>query len=112
MGGKATAPGAHELGASSDARAGRPMRLPAAYARAVIDSMGTCPGFDATLTATLPRRFLAGPPIEAPVTVAFGSRDLVLLPTSPATSTSSRPAPAWRPCPPAATCPCPTTPGP
>jgi pimeloyl-ACP methyl ester carboxylesterase len=59
---------------------GRPMRLPAAYARAVVRSMGTCPGFDATLTATLPRRFLAGPPIEAPVTVAFGSRDLVLLP--------------------------------
>jgi pimeloyl-ACP methyl ester carboxylesterase len=59
---------------------GRPMQLPASYARAVIDSMGTCPGFDATLTATLPRRILATAPIEAPVTVAFGSRDLVLLP--------------------------------
>lgn len=41
----------------------------------------------------------------APVTVAFGSRDLVLLPRQSATSTSSRPAPAWRRCPPAATCP-------
>jgi pimeloyl-ACP methyl ester carboxylesterase len=56
------------------------MRPPADYARAVVRSMGTCPGFDATLTATLPRRFLAAAPIDAPVTVAFGSRDLVLLP--------------------------------
>jgi pimeloyl-ACP methyl ester carboxylesterase len=56
------------------------MRLPAGYARAVVRSMGTCPGFDATLTATLPRRFLASAPIDAPVTVAFGSRDPVLLP--------------------------------
>ena len=59
---------------------GRPMHLPASYARAVIDTMGSCPGFNATLTATLPRRFLATAPIEAPVTVAFGTRDLVLLP--------------------------------
>jgi pimeloyl-ACP methyl ester carboxylesterase len=41
--------------------------------------MATCPGFEATLKATLNRRLLARAPIDAPVTVAFGSRDLVLL---------------------------------
>ena len=58
---------------------GRPMRLTAEYARAAILALGTCPGFDATLQATLRRRFLAAAPISAPVTVAFGSRDLLLL---------------------------------
>ena len=32
------------------------------------------------MTATARRRFLVTAPIEAPVTVAFGSRDLLLLP--------------------------------
>jgi pimeloyl-ACP methyl ester carboxylesterase len=59
---------------------GRPMRLTPEYARTAIRTMATCPGFDATLKATARRRFLATTPIEAPVTVAFGSRDLLLLP--------------------------------
>jgi pimeloyl-ACP methyl ester carboxylesterase len=59
---------------------GRPMRMTPGNARLAIRTMATCPGFDATLKATLPRRFLATAPIEAPVTVAFGSRDLLLLP--------------------------------
>jgi pimeloyl-ACP methyl ester carboxylesterase len=42
-------------------------------------AMGTCSGFDAALKATIHRRFLAGAPIDAPVTVAFGSRDRILL---------------------------------
>jgi pimeloyl-ACP methyl ester carboxylesterase len=58
---------------------GRPFRLTPEYARAAIRSMGTSPGFDPILKATAPRRFLATAPIAAPVTVAFGSRDLILL---------------------------------
>ena len=58
---------------------GRPTRLTPEYARAAIQAMGTCPGFDATLAATARRRILATAPIAAPVTVAFGSRDVLLL---------------------------------
>jgi pimeloyl-ACP methyl ester carboxylesterase len=41
--------------------------------------MATAPGFDAVMTATEERCSVSGPPIDAPVTVAFGSRDRVLL---------------------------------
>jgi pimeloyl-ACP methyl ester carboxylesterase len=58
---------------------GRPTRLSAEYARAAIHATGTCPGFDDVLNATVKRRFLATAPIGAPVTVAFGSRDRLLL---------------------------------
>ena len=58
---------------------GRPRRMSADQARAAIRAMGTCPGFDATLKATARRCYLSGPPIDAPVTVAFGSRDRLLL---------------------------------
>jgi pimeloyl-ACP methyl ester carboxylesterase len=58
---------------------GRPRRMSADQARAAIRAMGTCPGFDATLKATARRCCLSGPPIDAPVTVAFGSRDRLLL---------------------------------
>jgi pimeloyl-ACP methyl ester carboxylesterase len=57
---------------------GHPTRLTPEYARSAIAAMGTCPGFDATLAATATRRCLATTPIDAPVTVAFGSRDLLL----------------------------------
>jgi pimeloyl-ACP methyl ester carboxylesterase len=40
--------------------------------------MGSCPGFGAVMRATS-RRYLATAPISAPVTVAFGSRDRLLL---------------------------------
>jgi pimeloyl-ACP methyl ester carboxylesterase len=59
---------------------GRPRQLTAGYARAAIQSLGSCPGFDAALRAAARRRYLASAPISAPVTVAFGSRDLLLLP--------------------------------
>jgi hypothetical protein len=45
----------------------------------VVEAVGTCPGFDATLKATARRRIHGAQQITAPVTVAFGSRDLVLL---------------------------------
>ena len=58
---------------------GRPMRLTAGYAQAAIHALGACPGFEATFTAMVPRRYLATTPITAPVTIAFGSRDRLLL---------------------------------
>jgi pimeloyl-ACP methyl ester carboxylesterase len=58
---------------------GRPFALTPDAARAAVRSMGTSPGFDSILKATATRRFLATTPIDAPMTVAFGSRDLLLL---------------------------------
>lgn len=57
---------------------GRPGNATPDYARAAIRAMGTCPGFDATLRATSKRGYVAGRAFAAPVTVAFGSRDLLL----------------------------------
>ena len=57
---------------------GRPFRVSPGYARTAIRAMGTCPGFDATMKATI-TGYCPGPPIGAPVTVAFGSRDHLLL---------------------------------
>ncbi len=59
---------------------GHPSRMSADQARAVVSTLGTCSGYDAALTATLTRCYHAGPPIDAPVTVAFGDRDFLLLP--------------------------------
>jgi pimeloyl-ACP methyl ester carboxylesterase len=56
---------------------GRPFRISPGYARTAVRALGTSPGFDATLRATV-RGYRSGPPIGAPVTVAFGSRDLLL----------------------------------
>jgi pimeloyl-ACP methyl ester carboxylesterase len=56
-----------------------PARLPAAQARSAVRALGTCPGFDATLKATARRRLHGAREVTAPVTVAFGSRDVVLL---------------------------------
>jgi len=57
---------------------GRPFHLSPGYARTAIRAMGTCPGFGPTMKATV-RPYRSGPPIGAPVTVEFGSRDLLLL---------------------------------
>jgi pimeloyl-ACP methyl ester carboxylesterase len=59
---------------------GQPSKMSADQARAVVSALGASLGFDATLAATATRRYRAGPPINAPVTVAFGSRDRLLLP--------------------------------
>jgi pimeloyl-ACP methyl ester carboxylesterase len=61
---------------------GHPMRLSAEYARAAVTELGRCPGFEAALAGTAKRHFVATGPISAPVTVAFGSRDLLLRPGS------------------------------
>ena len=58
---------------------GRPSRMSAGAARAAIRDMATCPGFDAALDATAARHYVAGSHLDAPVTVAFGSRDHLLL---------------------------------
>ena len=56
-----------------------PARLPAAQARSAVRELGTSPGFDAALKATARRRIRGAQQVTAPVTVAFGSRDFVLL---------------------------------
>ena len=61
---------------------GHPMRLSTEYARAAVTELGSCPGFEAALAGTAKRHFVATGPITAPVTVAFGSRDLLLRPGS------------------------------
>ena len=58
---------------------GRPTRLTPRYARETIAAMGTCPGFEATLAATARQGYRATAPITAPVKLAFGSRDVLLL---------------------------------
>jgi pimeloyl-ACP methyl ester carboxylesterase len=58
---------------------GRPTLVTPDQARAHITVLGTAPGYDAVLAATLHRHYRAGPALGAPVTVAIGSRDLVLL---------------------------------
>jgi pimeloyl-ACP methyl ester carboxylesterase len=58
---------------------GRPARMSPDQARTAIRAMGTAPGFDAAFAATLPRHYASGPALDAPVTVAFGSRDRLLL---------------------------------
>jgi pimeloyl-ACP methyl ester carboxylesterase len=59
---------------------GRPIRMTPERARGAIRTLGTAPGFDAALAATVHRHHPAGPALGAPVTVAFGTRDLILLP--------------------------------
>jgi pimeloyl-ACP methyl ester carboxylesterase len=58
---------------------GRPARLTADQARRAIRDMRRATGFDAALAATLHRRYTARGDVGAPVTVAFGSRDRLLL---------------------------------
>jgi pimeloyl-ACP methyl ester carboxylesterase len=58
---------------------GQPTRLTPDYARDALQAMASCPGFYATLKATSDTGYLASGPITAPVTLAFGSRDFLLL---------------------------------
>ncbi len=57
----------------------RPGRMTAEQARPAISASARCPGFLPTLRATADRHYRSTAPIGAPVTVAFGSRDRVLL---------------------------------
>jgi pimeloyl-ACP methyl ester carboxylesterase len=58
---------------------GRPARVDGAEARDLIHTLATSRGFGATLRATLKRHYVSGAGISAPVSVAFGSRDRLLL---------------------------------
>jgi pimeloyl-ACP methyl ester carboxylesterase len=58
---------------------GRPARMSATAARRAVADLGACPGFPATFRATLPRRYVGPLDPQVPVTVAFGSRDRILL---------------------------------
>jgi pimeloyl-ACP methyl ester carboxylesterase len=58
---------------------GRPTRMSPTQARTAIGAMAAAPGFDATFAATLHRHYEAGAPFSAPVTVAFGSADRLLI---------------------------------
>ncbi|ACQ81268.1 alpha/beta hydrolase fold protein [Beutenbergia cavernae DSM 12333] len=49
-------------------------------AQGLVTAMGTGGGFRSTLAATLPIRFVRHGEIDAPVTLAFGTRDRILLP--------------------------------
>lgn len=61
---------------------GHPARVSADHARMEVQEFGFCTGFEPTFKATLPihYRYPGGWPVDAPVAVAFGTRDLVLLP--------------------------------
>ena len=59
---------------------GHPFRVPYAPARDTVHAMASAPGFRETLRSLEKRRFTDGAAITVPVTVAFGSRDRVLLP--------------------------------
>jgi pimeloyl-ACP methyl ester carboxylesterase len=57
----------------------RPGRMSPEQANTALHDMASAPGFDAAFAATLHRHYAAGDPFSAPVTVAFGDRDRLLL---------------------------------
>jgi len=59
---------------------GHPLSLPYAPVHRAVHDMATAPGFGETLRAMERSRFRDGVAIQVPVTIAFGSRDRVLLP--------------------------------
>jgi pimeloyl-ACP methyl ester carboxylesterase len=59
---------------------GRPTRLTADSARAALAAMRDAPGFDAALRATTDIHYVSRPLSDAPMTIAFGGRDRLLLP--------------------------------
>lgn len=59
---------------------GRPFSLPYEPVRTMVHDLAAAPGFGETLRALESDRFSDGASITAAVTIAFGSRDLVMLP--------------------------------
>jgi pimeloyl-ACP methyl ester carboxylesterase len=59
---------------------GHPFSLPYEPVRTIVHDLAQAPGFGETLRAMETRRFEDGADIEVPVTIAFGSRDMVMLP--------------------------------
>ena len=57
---------------------GRPTRLTADYSRTALSTMRNAKGFDATLRATADIHYVSRPIGDVPVTITFGSRDLLL----------------------------------
>ena len=60
--------------------AGHPFRMPYGPVHDTVHALATAPGFRETLRALEKTRFTDGAAITVPVTVAFGTRDRVLLP--------------------------------
>src|SRR4051794_17060775 len=58
----------------------KPWAIPPDEAVGMFQNLGGCPGFDATLVALEALTFSAGQEITVPVTVMWGTRDLLLLP--------------------------------
>jgi pimeloyl-ACP methyl ester carboxylesterase len=58
---------------------GRPGQMSPEQARAGVHALGDAPAFDATFRATLHRRYQAPHELDVPTTLAFGSRDRLLL---------------------------------
>ena len=90
---------------------GRPWRLPPADAVATIDAFLAAPAFDSALDGFGPYRFGAGDELRGvPVTIAWGTRDALLIPRQasacPAAAAERTPRDACRA---AATCPFTTT---
>ena len=59
---------------------GQPFKVPYEPVHRAVHDMATAPGFGETLRAMEMRNFRDGAAIQVPVTIAFGSRDRVLLP--------------------------------
>jgi pimeloyl-ACP methyl ester carboxylesterase len=58
----------------------RPWRIPGPDAARALRALARSPGFDATLTVLTAGHFTGGEDIAVPVTVAWGSRDRLLIP--------------------------------
>ena len=59
---------------------GHPFSLPYEPVRTMVHDLAAAPGFGESLRGLESRRFEGGADITAPVTIAFGSRDMVMLP--------------------------------
>ena len=60
---------------------GHPSKVPHELARTAVHDMATAPGFRETLRAAERTSFRGGDDIHVPVTVAYGTRDRVMLPS-------------------------------
>ena len=59
---------------------GRPWLIPRAAAIEISNTFADAPGFDLILEASIPECFNEGQAIDVPISIAWGSRDVLLLP--------------------------------